>query len=144
MIRIACCPNTGIGGYLARFTSSRPTDSELAILRILWDRGPSTVREVCAQLNRDRRTGYTTALKLMQIMFEKGTVTRDEREQSHVYAAKQSERQTQRLLLRDLADRAFGGSARRLILGALSAKKVSAEELSEIRTLLDQMEGGSR
>ena len=88
----------------------RPTDSELAILRqSLWKRGPSTVRDVYEQLNRDRPTGYTTALKLMQIMFEKGYVIRDERNQSHVYSASRTEGQTQKLLIRDLVDRAFGG-----------------------------------
>jgi predicted transcriptional regulator len=129
---------------LARSMTPRPTDAELAILRVLWGRGPSTVREVCGELNRGRRTGYTTALKLMQIMHEKGYVVRDERNQSHVYSARETEGQTQKLLIRDLVDRAFGGSARRLILGALSAKKVSAEELREIRTLLDELEGGSK
>jgi predicted transcriptional regulator len=129
---------------LARSAIPRPTDSELAILRVLWGRGPSTVREVCEELNRQRPTGYTTALKLMQIMHEKGYVTRDERNQSHVYSARQSETQTQKLLIRDLVDRAFGGSARRLILGALSAKKVSADELREIRELLDKIEGDAK
>lgn len=113
-------------------------------MRVLWRRGASTVREVCDELNRDRPTGYTTALKLMQIMLDKDWVLRDERNQSHIYSAKQSEGQTQKLLIRDLADRAFGGSARRLILGALSAKKVSAEELREIRNLLDKLEGDLR
>jgi predicted transcriptional regulator len=120
----------------------RPTDSELAILRVLWERGPSTVREVFEQLGRSRRTGYTTVLKFMQIMLDKGLVTRDERRQSHVYAARHGEQQTQKQLIRDLLDRAFGGSAPRLIMGALSAKRVSSEELNEIRQLLDQLEGG--
>ena len=125
-------------------TSPRPTDAELAILGVLWSRGPSTVRQVQDVLNEQRPTGYTTVLKLMQIMLDKGWVTRDELRQSHVYAAGQSERQTQKLLIRDLADRAFGGSARRLIMGALSAKKVSAGELAEIRKLIDELEGGAR
>src|SRR5215471_20111882 len=89
----------------------RPTDAELAILRILWERGPSTVRQVHDQLARDRSAAYTTALKLLQIMTEKGLVERDERERTHVYKAKLSEDQTQRQLVRDLLDRAFGGSA---------------------------------
>lgn len=126
---------------MARNRTPRPTDSELAILRVLWQRGPSTVRQIFDQLNRDRTTGYTTVLKLMQIMHEKGLLDRDERQQSHVYAARQSAQHTQRLLVRDLLDRGFGGSARQLILGALSARRVSPEDLSEIRKLLDQLEG---
>lgn len=129
---------------MARPASNRPTDSELAILRVLWERGPSTVRAVCDELNRTRRMGYTTVLKLMQIMLDKGLLVRDDRRQSHIYAARQSEQQTQKLLIRDLVDRAFGGSARRLILGALSARKVSLQELAEIRRLLDQFEGDAR
>jgi len=129
---------------LARNASTRPTDSELAILRVLWDRGPSTVRQVCDELNRSRPTGYTTVLKLMQIMLDKELLARDERQQSHVYCARHGEQQTQKLLIRDLVDRAFGGSARRLILGALSARKVSSHELAEIREMLDQLEGESR
>lgn len=129
---------------MARNASTRPTDSELAILRVLWDRGPSTVRQVCDELNRTRPTGYTTVLKLMQIMLDKDLLVRDERQQSHVYSARHGEQQTQKLLIRDLLDRAFGGSARRLILGALSAKKVSPQELAEIRKMLDQLEGESR
>ena len=126
---------------MARSVSRRPTDAELAILGVLWERGPSTVRAVCEQLNRVRPTGYTTVLKLMQIMADKGLVSRDERQQSHVYAARRSERQTQKLLLRDLLERAFGGSAQKLVLGALSAKSVSPAELAEIRKALDQIEG---
>jgi len=126
---------------LARSPTPRPTDAELAILRVLWRHGPSTVRAVCNVLNRDRPTGYTTALKLIQIMFDKGLVTRDDSEQSHVYSVRHSEQHTQRLLVRDLLDRAFGGSARKLILGALSARQVSPDDLSEIRKLLDRMEG---
>ena len=129
---------------MARPTLPRPTDAELAILRVLWDRGPSTVREVCQQLNRSRPTGYTTALKLMQIMHEKGHLLRDERVQTHIYSARQCESQTENLLVRDLLNRAFNGSARRLILGALSAKKVSPEELREIRKILDKLEGDSK
>jgi BlaI family penicillinase repressor len=126
-----------------RSTTPRPTDAELAILRVLWQHGPSTVREVCDQLNRIRPTGYTTALKLMQIMHEKGHVLRDERGQTHVYAARQSQSKTQKLLIRDLLDRAFDGSAHRLILGALSTKKVPPEELRQIRKILDKLEGDS-
>lgn len=122
----------------------RPTDAELEILRVLWDRGPSTVREVKESLDRIRPTGYTTALKFMQIMTEKGLLRRDEANRTHVYRANLREEETQKRLLRDLADRAFGGSAQKLVMRALSAKKAKPEELAEIRRLLDEMEGGSR
>jgi BlaI family transcriptional regulator, penicillinase repressor len=115
----------------------RPTDAELAILRVLWDRGPSTVRQVHDVLGRDRPTAYTTALKLLQIMAEKGLVTRDDRERTHVYQARLGEEQTQRQLVRDLLDRAFGGSSSKLVMQALAARRASAEELGEIRRLLD-------
>jgi len=126
---------------MPRQSTGRPTDSELAILRVLWEHGPSNVRAVYGELTKAKPTGYTTVLKILQIMFVKGLVTRDERNQTHIYTAVTSEKQTQRLLLRDLADRAFGGSARRLVLGALSAKKISPAELAEIRELLNKLEG---
>ena len=115
----------------------RPTDAELAILRVLWERGPSTVRQVHEVLAGERETGYTTTLKLMQIMTEKGLVTRDESTRTHVYATHLSQDQTQRQLVRDLLDRAFGGSASKLVMQALAARSASPEELSEIRRLLD-------
>jgi predicted transcriptional regulator len=114
----------------------RPTDAELAILRVLWERGPVTVRQVHEAL-ADRETGYTTTLKLMQIMADKGLVTRDESARTHVYAARVSQEQTQRQLVNDLVDRAFGGSAAELVLRALSDARTSAEELREIRKLID-------
>jgi len=120
----------------------RPTDAELGILRVLWQRGPSTVREVQAILNRGRATGYTTVLKLLQIMTEKGLVVRDERARAHLYEARQPEEETQRRLVGDLLDRAFGGSAEKLVLQALSGRAASPEELSRIRKLLDELEGG--
>ena len=119
----------------------RPTDAELAILRILWERGPSTVRQVHEQLSRDRQAAYTTALKLLQIMTEKGLVERDERERTHVYRAKLSEDQTQRQLVRDLLDRAFGGSASKLVMQALATRRASADELREIRKVIDGVKG---
>ena len=122
----------------------RPTDAELAILRVLWSRGASTVRDVYDQLNRNAPTGYTTVLKLLQIMTEKGLVVRDETQRAHIYEARYSEQKTQRQLLLDLADRAFGGSAATLVLQALSGRKTSAEELSAIRDLLDRLEGGAK
>ena len=122
----------------------RPTDSELAILRVLWRRGPSTVRDVHEDIKRQGSTGYTTVLKMLQIMIEKGLVVRDERQRAHIYEARQGEQKTQRQLLGDLADRAFGGSAARLAMQALSGRRASAEELSEIRELLDRLEGEGR
>jgi predicted transcriptional regulator len=122
----------------------RPTPSELSILRVLWEQGPSTVREVHERLERERPTGYTTALKLLQIMTEKGLVQRDETERAHVYSARVPEDQTQRQLVRDLLDRAFGGSATKLVMHALSARKTSREELARIRAMLDRLEGGGR
>lgn len=117
----------------------RPTDAELAILKVLWQRGASTVRQVMERLCEERPTGYTTVLKLMQIMTEKGLVERDESQRTHVYRAAYSQGQTQRQLVDDLLDRAFGGSARNLVMQALSSRRASAEELEEIRKLLDEM-----
>jgi predicted transcriptional regulator len=118
----------------------RPTDAELAILRVLWERGPSTVREVHDAINRTHDSGYTTTLKLLQIMTDKGLVVRDESQRAHVYTTTLTQQRTQMQLLGDLADRAFGGSPARLVMQALSATKASAEELSAIRNLLDRME----
>jgi BlaI family transcriptional regulator, penicillinase repressor len=123
--------------------SRRPTDAELAILRALWRRGPSTVREVQAELGGEQATGYTTVLKLMQIMTEKGLLTREDAGRAHVYAASQSEAQSQRRLVEDLLDRAFGGSSQQLVLSALTARRASPEALAEIRRLLDELEGGA-
>jgi BlaI family transcriptional regulator, penicillinase repressor len=122
---------------MTRHHVPRPTDAELAILRVLWDLGPCTVRQVHEVLSRERPGAYTTSLKLLQIMTEKGLVSRDERDRSHVYHAKLTEEQTQRQLVRDLLDRAFGGSATKLVMQALAARRASAEELSEIRRLID-------
>lgn len=121
-----------------KHTPPRPTDAELIILRILWARGPSTVRQVHEVLTRERPTAYTTALKLLQIMTDKGLVVRDESDRTHVYHARTSEDQTQRQLVRDLLDRAFGGSASKLVMQALAARRATAEELGEIRRLLDR------
>jgi len=118
----------------------RPTDTEVAILRVLWTRGPSTVRQVHVALADARDTGYTTTLKLMQLMVEKGLLTRDARSRTHVYAARVPKDQTQRLLVTDLVDRAFGGSAAALVMQALSARPVSAEQLKEIRELIKEEE----
>jgi predicted transcriptional regulator len=122
----------------------RPTDAELAILRVLWDRGPSTVRDVHELLNEQSPTGYTTVLKLLQIMTEKGLVVRDETQRAHIYEPRYSEQKTQRQLLADLADRAFGGSAAKLVLQALSGRKANPDELNEIREMLNRLEGDVR
>ena len=115
----------------------RPTDAELAILRVLWERGPSTVRQVHDVLTRERPTAYTTALKLLQIMTEKGLVRRDETDRTHIYHSRLSEEQTQRQLVRDLLDRAFGGSASKLVMQALAARRSTPEELGEIRKMIE-------
>jgi BlaI family transcriptional regulator, penicillinase repressor len=114
----------------------KPTDAELAILRVLWTRGPSTVRQVAEALGRE--AGYTTVLKLLQIMTEKKLVRRDESTRTHVYEAAYTEDQTQRHLVADLLNRVFDGSAAKLVVQALAASKTSPEELAEIRKLLDR------
>jgi predicted transcriptional regulator len=132
----------------------KPTDAELAILRVLWMRGPSTVRQIAEVMGRE--SGYTTFLKLLQIMTEKRLVVRDESARTHVYEAAYTQDQTQRQLVTDLLERAFDGSAAQLVLQALAAAKSSPEELAEIRKLLrgagasikndidDSKTGGSR
>ena len=117
----------------------RPTDGELEILRALWQNGPSTVRQVHATLSRSRDVGYTTVLKLLQIMTEKGLVVRDESQRSHVYRPRFSQEQTQRQLVTDLMSKAFDGSMDKLVMQALSIKDVSPDELAEIRGLLDEL-----
>lgn len=121
-------------------TTPRPTDAELAILRVLWQRGASTVRQVHDSLVRERPTAYTTALKMLQIMTEKGLVRRDDRERTHVYHARLTEEQTQRQLVRDLLDRAFGGSASKMVMQALNARRASPEDMAEIRKLINSRE----
>ncbi len=118
----------------------RPTEVELAILHVLWERGPSTVREVHEHVGRARNTGYTTVLKLMQIMATKGMVERDESRRSHVYRAGVERARTQRRLVADLLDRVFRGSGRDLVMQALSARRASPEDIAEIRSLLDELE----
>jgi predicted transcriptional regulator len=113
----------------------RPTDAELAILRVLWTRGPSTVREVADAMRH--QGAYTTVLKTLQIMTEKGLVRRDEAERTHIYEASASETSTQKQLVTDLMHRVFEGSAAKLVLQALRAGKASPDELAEIRRLLD-------
>lgn len=129
---------------MARTRSTGPTDGELAILRVLWDRGPCTVRQVHDALKQKTATGYTTTLKLLQIMTEKGLVVRDESQRSHVYEPSDSQDRTQRQMVRDLLDRAFGGSTQKLVMHALSAKKAAPRELAQIRKLLDELEGDKK
>lgn len=113
----------------------RPTDAELAILRVLWSRGPSTVREVADAMRH--QGAYTTVLKTLQIMTDKGLVSRNEAERTHVYAAAASETSTQRQLVTDLMQKVFDGSAAKLVLQALQAGEATPDELAEIRRLLD-------
>ena len=120
----------------------KPTDSELAILRVLWQRGASTVKEVRQILETNKRTGYTTVLKFLQIMVEKGLVTRDESSFAHVYQARIPQEQTQRTLVADLMERAFEGSTSRLVLQALATKRATPAELAEIRKILKNHERG--
>ena len=122
----------------------KPTEAELAILRVLWERGPSTVREVQQILDAKKKTGYTTVLKFMQIMFDKGLVSRDETAYAHIYQAKVAREQVERTLVADLMERAFEGSASRLLLQALAAKKATPEELAEIRKILNKHERGAK
>ena len=122
----------------------RPTKLELTILRVLWEKGPGSVREIQARLSESRETGYTTALKMLQIMTEKGLVDRDESVRPQIYRAKFSQEKTQKQLLQDLIQRAFGGSVKALVMQAVSTKKSSPEDLEAIEKLLDRFEGGSR
>ena len=120
----------------------RPTETELEILRVLWTHGPSTVRQVYKVLCRERETevGYSTALKMLQVMTQKGLVERDETERPQIYHARVPQEQTQRQLVDDLLERAFGGSARQLVMHALSSEEASDEELARIEQLLDKFE----
>jgi predicted transcriptional regulator len=120
----------------------RPTKSELAILRILWDRGPLSVRAVQSALDALKPTGYTTVLKLMQIMTDKGLLERDDSVRPQLYKPRQRQAHTQKHLLRDFIDRAYGGSVKALVMHALSTKKPSAKDLEELEALLDRFEKG--
>ena len=126
---------------MARNKAAGPTDGELAILQILWQNGPATVRQVNQQMNKHQKTGYTTTLKFMQIMADKGLLIRDQSQFRHIYKPAVSEEKTQKQLIGSLLDRAFAGSAEKLVMRALSAKKVSPKELAKIKKLLNDMEG---
>lgn len=124
----------------------RPTDTELSILRVLWQHGPCTVRETFKRFNQDyeAEAGYTTILKMMQIMTDKGLVERDDSQRPQVYCARLPQEQTQRQLVTDLLDKAFGGSAKSLVMQALASTEASEEELAQIERLLDKLEGDGK
>jgi predicted transcriptional regulator len=122
----------------------KPTVSELEILRVLWTRGPSTVREVYEALSEKKPLGYTTVLKLLQIMTAKGTVRRNENQRAHVYQARQPAEQTKRQLAGDVLQRVFEGSASQLMMHALAGRRASREEVEELRRLIDEYERGRR
>ncbi len=128
---------------MARKQTPYPTPRELAILRVLWQRGPSTVRQVNQTLSESGSTGYTTTLKLMQIMTEKGLLVRNASKWPHVYRARLREERAQNQILERVLERAFGGSAEKLMMRLLAAKKVEPEELARIRRKLDELERGS-
>ena len=120
----------------------KPTVAELEILQVLWENGPRSVREIQHLMNEAKPTGYTTVLKLLQIMTEKGLVNRDEKQRPQIYRARYPREHTQRQLLRDLAERAFGGSVKALVLQALAGRRSSRKELEEMEKLLERIEGG--
>jgi len=122
----------------------RPTDAELELLTVLWSRGPATVREIHEVIAGRKPAQYTTVLKTLQIMAEKGLVSRDEKQRAHIYQAACPREWTQKQLAGDLLRRAFNGSAARLLQGALSARKASKAELAELRKMLDEHEKGTR
>ncbi len=121
----------------------QPTPAELSILRVLWQRGSATVREVADDLNRDKAMGYTTVLKLLQIMTEKGLVLRNETGRAHVYQSVQPQEAAQTRMVGDLVEKMFSGSAQKLVMHALNTHKASPQEMAEIRRLLDEMERGN-
>ena len=121
-----------------------PTNSELEILNVLWKRGPSTVREVHDEIGAKRDVGYTTALKLLQLMAEKGLVKRDESARSHVYEAAVPEKRIKRHIVSEVMERVFDGSAANLVMQALSSRKATKEEIEQIRALLDKQSRGER
>lgn len=122
----------------------RPTDVELEILKVLWELGPSTVRDVMDEMAKRRRVGYTTVLKMLQIMREKRLVVCDAKRRPHVFRARHSQSKTLKQLAGDLLERAFDGSTRQLLLHALEHKRAKPQELEEIRRLLDELERGEK
>jgi len=126
---------------MPRKPSDGLNDVELSILRVLWERGPSTVREVHEALQDDRDTGYTSTLKMMQVMLEKGLLKRDDSKRPQIYQPAAPEEQTQNHIVRDLVQKVFGGSAQKLVLRAVRTHRISRAELAEIRKLLNNLEG---
>jgi BlaI family penicillinase repressor len=129
---------------MPRSPSSRPNDVELAILRVIWSREACTVREVHDALRAERDTGYTSTLKMMQVMCEKGLLKREDSQRPQVYRPAIPQEQTQKKIVRDLVKTVFGGSARKLVMQAVQSHKISRQELKEIRNLLDQLEEDQR
>lgn len=125
---------------MAREKKLYPTEKELAILKVLWAEGPSTVRQVNDMINKQQQTGYTTTLKLMQIMTEKGLLVRDDTAFKHIYKPAVSKERTEKQIVTDMLDRVFAGSAEKLVMRALDAREISPAELKKIRQLLDEME----
>lgn len=126
---------------MAREKANGPTEKELDILKVLWAKGPCTVRQVNDQINTEQETGYTTTLKLMQIMTDKGLLVRDDSQFKHVFKPAVSAEMTENQIVGDMMDKVFSGSAERLVMRALSSKQVTAEGLKKIRQLIDKMEG---
>jgi predicted transcriptional regulator len=126
---------------MARKRNTGPTEKEMQILSILWKQGAGTVREVNSKINQNENTGYTTTLKLMQIMYEKGLLKRDESSKTHIYTPANTENSVQKEIIGSLLNRVFAGSTEKLIMSALSAKKVSREELKKIKNFISQKEG---
>ena len=122
----------------------KPTDAELELLRVLWQNGPATVREIHEILSASKSTGYTTTLKILQKMTDKGLVRRDESQRSHVYTAAVAAEKTQRQLVRHLLQGAFAGNPARLVMQALSEEHATPEELEEIRRLLDDLDANTK
>ena len=129
---------------MCRMSIPKPTEAELEILQVIWEHGPSTVRFVNDYLSQQKQVGYTTTLKIMQIMADKGLLKRDTSGKTHIYKAAESQQKTQQQLIDKLMATAFGGSAMKLVLQALGNKKSTKAEINEIRAFLDQLEGGKK
>ena len=129
---------------MPRLPSTVPTEVELAILQVFWEMGPATVRQIHNALKASRDTGYSTTLKMVQVMTDKGLLTRDDSQRPQVYTPAHRQEQTQLQLVDDLIQKGFGGSAMKLVLRAASAKRISTEELAQIHKLLDQAKGAKR